>query len=434
MRRRWMVAVVVVVLAAVAVGCSEPADDTAGPVTTEADRAGACEGLDLVECARTTTIADLVPDSAVAASGEPIVIGMVNQENTPVGSFPELSAAVTAGIEFVNQQLGGVNGRPLRLELCNTEFSAEGSTACGQRFAEQDVAAVLGGIDIFGNAVDVLAANGIAYVGGIPVSSQSVTAPTSFQWSGGTWGAAVAFADYATTELGAESVSIVYGEFGSIAASADYGRQVLESRGVATQMVPYPIVTTDLTSPLTAVASTNPDAVVVLAADTGCKAAFDAVRTVGITAPVFYTGACAAPNIVNSVPAEATAGAYFNVEGPVSTTNPTPDFTLYAEVLAAYAPDVNPVGAATVSFRSFMNLYAVLSGLDTVDADAVLGSLRAQRDTASFMGHPYSCDGTQMAGVPAMCSPQQIMVRLVDGEVTQISDWIDVGRIYDASL
>lgn len=424
-----MVALVLATLAALA-GCSEPAEESTATTDDGEARAAACEGLDLLACARLSTIGDLVPDEPVAASGEPIVLGMVNQESTPVGSFPELSASVQAAVSFVNENLGGVGGRPIEVQVCNTNFSAEGSTACGQRFAEAGAPAVLGGIDVFGNAVDVLADNDIPYVGGIPVSTQSVTAPNSYQFSGGTWGAAVAFAEWATTELGATSVSIVYGEFGSIADAAADGQTVLEARGVQTQLVPYPIVATDLTSPLTAAKASSPDAVVVLAADTGCKAAYDAVRVVGIEVPVFYTGACASPNIVTSVPPEATEGAFYNVEGPVSTTNPSADFALYDAVLATYGDGLDPVGAATVTFRSFMNLYAQLATLDTVDAAAVAAALSAQRDTASFMGHPYTCDGEQFDGLPAMCSPQQIIVQMRSQEVTQVSDWIDVGRIY----
>ena len=63
---------------------------------------------------------------------------MINQENTPAGSFPELSQAVQAAIEFVNTELGGVDGRPIELEVCNTEFTAEGSTSCGQQFVEAE--------------------------------------------------------------------------------------------------------------------------------------------------------------------------------------------------------------------------------------------------------------------------------------------------------
>jgi branched-chain amino acid transport system substrate-binding protein len=82
-----------------------------------------------------------------------------------------------------------------------------------------------------------------------------------------------------------------------------------------------------------------------------------------------------------------------------------------------------------------MNLFAVLSGLDAEPAaDTVAGALAAQRNTPSFMGHPYTCDRKQFEGLPAMCSPQQIMVQMRDREVIQISDWIDVGAIYAASL
>lgn len=429
MWRRYSAVVAVALLATLA-ACSEPEDDTsANPTFPSGDPAVVCDVEDLIACARKSSLADLVPEEAIAAVGEPVVLGMINQENTPVGSFPELSAAVQAAADFVNDNLGGLGGRPIEVEVCNTDFSAEGSTACGQRFAEAGYPVVLGGIDVFGNAIDVLADNGIPFAGGIPISTQSMTSPNSFQWSGGTWAAAVAFADWASGELGAESVSIVFGEFGSIADAAADGQAVLEARGVRTQLVPHPIVATDLTSPLTAAMASDPDAVVVLTADTGCKAAYDAVRVLAIEVPVFYTGACAAPNIVASVPAETTEGAYFNVEGAVSTSAPDPDFALYEAVLRAYSEGLNPVGAATVSFRSFMNLYVLLASLETVDATSVTDALRAQRNTTSFMGHPYTCDGRQFEGLPAACSPQQIIVQLQSGEVVQISDWIDVGAI-----
>ena len=75
---------------------------------------------------------------------------------------------------------------------------------------------MLGGIDVFGNAIETLRDNGVPFVGGIPVSEQSVKSENSYQWSGGSWGATVAFAEYAAKELDAKKVSIVYGEFGSI--------------------------------------------------------------------------------------------------------------------------------------------------------------------------------------------------------------------------
>ena len=434
MTRTTALCTLIAVLALVGAACSEPEDTTSGDTGDTADTIVECSAEQLEQCALESSIAELVPDEPVAADGEPFRIGMVNQENTPAGSFPELSQAVQAAIEYVNAELGGLDGRPIELEVCNTEFSAEGSTACGQRFVEAGMPVVLGGIDVFGNAIDVLADNEVPYAGGIPISTQSVQAENSFQWSGGTWGAAVAFAEHAATELEAERVAVVYGEFGSITEAAEYGRTVLERHGIETQLVPYPIVATDLTSPMQAAATSDPDAIIVLAADTSCRAAFEAISTLGLGAQKYFVGACAAPTIIESVDPASSDGTIFNVEGPISRTSPEPDpdFTLYQSVLSAYSDGLDPVGAGTVSFRAFMNLYSVLRGLgaDGATSSAIDEALAAQRDASSFMGHPYTCDRQQFEGLPAMCSPQQILGRMEDGELQQIGSWYDVGAIY----
>jgi branched-chain amino acid transport system substrate-binding protein len=422
---------------AAAAGCSEPEPDTASTTTAPSPTAEAC-GADLLACAERGTLGalegleGLVPDEPVAADGEPIVLGMINQENTPAGSFPELSGAVEAAVRFVNEQLGGVDGRPIELRVCNTEFSSEGSVACAQQFVEAGVPAVLGGIDVFGTGINTLTDNGIPYVGGIPVSEQSATSPLSFQWSGGTWGATVAFAEYAATELAAERVAIVYGEYGSITESAEYGKAVLDRHGVETQLVPYPIIATDLGSALQAAASFDPDAVVVLAADTGCKPAFEGIAALGLEAATFYVGACAAPTILASLDDAVTEGAIFNVEAPIGADPPDPDLDLYLAVVERYGDGLDPIGAGTVSFRSFMNLYAVLRevGADDLGPDALAEALRSKAGAPSFMGHPYTCDGEQFEGLPALCSPQQVLGQLRDGELHQLGDWIDVGAVY----
>lgn len=411
--------------------CSEDREEPAASGTTEAaDEPTATCADDLVACARRSSLGDAVPDEATEATGEPLVLGMINQENTPAGSYPELSQAVQAAVELVNTQLGGVGGRPIEVEVCNTEFSAEGSTACAQRFVDEEVSVVLGGIDVFGTGIETLEANGIPYVGGIPVSDQSMTSPVSFQFSGGSWGASVAFAQHAATELGAERVAIVYGEFGSITDAAEYGRATLEDLGIEVQMVPMPVIATDLGAPLQAAASSDPDAVFVLTADTGCGLAFDAVAAVGLEAQMYYVGACAAPTIVESVAAERTEGAIFNVEGPIDRDDPDPDTALYTATIEAYGDGLDPIGAGTVTFRSFMNLWAAMAGLDDVTPDAVIDALREGTDVPSFMGHPYTCDGEQIAGLPAACSPQQILGRMEAQDLTQVGDWIDVGAVY----
>ena len=52
-------------------------------------------------------------------------------------------------------------------------------------------------------------------------------------------------------------------------------------------------------------------------------------------------------------------------------------------------------------------------------------------DEPNFDGHPYTCDGKQMPGLPALCAPQQVLVELTGpGEFVEVSDgWIDVAEL-----
>ena len=291
----------------------------------------------------------------------------------------------------------------------------------------------MGGIDVFGNGIEVLADNQVPFVGGIPVSEQSVTSPNSFQWSGGSWGATVAFADYAANELDAEKVAIVYGEFGSITESAEYAKKVLDRAGVTTQLVPYPILSTDISSAIQAAAAGEPDAIFMLAADTGCAAGYEGMQTLGVTAQRFFTGACVSPTILGSVDPAATDGTIFNVEGPISTSDPTPDAALYQAVIEQYGDGVDAMGAATVTFRAFMNLYSIMRGLgvEGVDARRASPTHSPPRSTrrASWVTRTPATASSSPACRPC-ARPSRSSDRSQDGELVQITDWIDVGAIY----
>lgn len=446
MSRSVLAIAVALVLTAACAACTESrepvgggasggsGDDGEGALDTSA---AGCDTDDLLACARSSTLAPAVPDDQTAPvaaddGAEPFVIGMVNQESSPVASYPELSVNVRAGVDFVNAELGGIDGHPLELEVCNTDFSAEGSTACGQRFVGEGVSVVLGGIDVFGNAIETLDANGIPYVGGIPVTAAASRSPNSFQWSGGIYGAVLAFAHQAGEVDGVDSVAIIYGDFGPIAEAARFGKQALEAMGVPdVELVSHPIVSPDLMAPVQVAAAGDPDAVFVLEADSGCGLAFDAIASVGLDAQPYYVGACAATPILDEAGPAKTEGARFNIEQELRGASVVGDTDLYFSVVGRYGGGFEAGGAGTVSFRSFMNLYLVLRGLgaDHLDAAAITSALRSQRDTPSFMGHSYTCDGEQFGTLTALCSPQQILVELSDGELHQLGGWIDVGEV-----
>jgi len=372
-----------------------------------------------------------LPDAPVAAgTADPIVIGMINQENTPLGSFPELRLAAAAAVEFINTELGGVDGRPIQFEPCITTFSVEKSQACAQELVQKGAVTVTGGIDITSNgSVPILEQNQVPMIGGVPVNNDEMASPIAFQFSGGSPGAMVAFADYAATTQGAKKVAVIYGDYPPIKlAAVDYGVAELHRLGVNdVTEIAYPVTSTDFLPVLTRAQQGNPDAIIISAADTACAPAMKTAKDLGITATMYLVGACAAPTIADEIGEDAVAGRIFNVEGPV--TGDDVDARIYGAAVGRYGDPALPAASAgTVSFRNIMNIYGLMKelGRDDITRASLLAKVRSARDHPSFNGHPYTCDGQQVPDLPSLCAPQEILVVHEDGGLRQLTDWIDV--------
>jgi len=416
--------------------CSEKARPDADPervtTTSVSPVIRSCDEVDtIVECVPAGSMLEpYLPSAATRATGEPITIGTINQDTGAAAAFPELTVADKVAIEFINTELDGVDGRPIELVSCDTRFDPNQSTACAQQMVDAGVVAVIGGIDVWGDGIKVLEDNGIPYVGGIPVSFHSVRSPVSFQFSGGTWGAVLGEAHYAVDVLGADSVAIVHGAFDPITDAAELGERYLDRVGVEVAIVTTPVIGADMVAAMNQAARSRPDAIIALTADSGCVPTIQTAAQLEIDAVLMLTGACAAPKIIESA-GDAIEGSVFNLEADLDPD--APDAALYTAIATKYGPqfDYELQGAGTVSFRSVMNLYAALRdiGAANVTRDSILEFFRNSQDRPSFFGHPYTCDGNQLEGLPAICAPQQTLGRFQDGSIVQISDWIDVGAL-----
>ena len=454
MRRRILI--VLGVFALVVAACSEAADDTDTTDTTDTSDVSTTttappDGTDVppddgtVPSGDGTSIVErlagqewylgTIPDLPVAAddSLEPIRIGMLNQENTGAGSYPELRFAAEAAINFINAELGGVDGRPLELVPCITAFSVESSQACAQELVLEEVVALVGGIDVLvQGALPVLEQNGLPIVGGIPAGLAEQRSPSSFAFSGGTAGGMAAFMQHAA-EQGYEKAFIAYGEFESFQVAAeDYGARVGEDLGLEVRLHAFPLFGADYTSVLNDAKAFGAQAVVINAADAACVPVMEGFRDFGFEGTLYLFGACAADEIIDAA-GGADAGVVFNGEGP-----PDPDDvdgTVFDLASNEYNTG-NAQAAGTVAFRGMMNLYAVLAELggDDITSEGIVEVLESAVDRRSFWGHPYTCDGEQVPGLPSLCAPQQALFSFVDGELTFVTDWVDTVALFESAF
>ena len=65
-------------------------------------------------------------------------------------------------------------------------------------------------------------------------------------------------------------------------------------------------------------------------------------------------------------------------------------------------------------------------GATNLTTTALVKAFKVTHNEPSFMGHPYTCDGKQLPGYPAMCSPQQTLGQLTNKAIKQLGGWIDI--------
>lgn len=450
-----------IALSLVALSCSEPLEEDIAPGTSEASDVDTTEEPPTTGAPDNTTVEPdsseeqpsddgsvvfdfageewslgTIPTAAVPAddSLEPIKLGMINQENTPLGSFPEMRGAALAAAEFVNAELGGIDGRPIELIACITSFSVEQSQACAQQMIQEGVVALVGGIDVTSNgSIPVLQQNGIPTVGGVPVNLVEQQSPINFFFSGGGAGGAAAFLAHAA-ENGAETVVVAYGEFESFEIAArDYGGAVGEMLGLNVELVSFPIIGADYLPILTTAAELDADALVVLAADTACIPVMEGAKQLELRAQLYMVGGCAAETIIEAA-GDNIEGVLFNSEGPLDPDDP--EGNIYQAVVDTYA--TGPAGGVgTVGFRSFMNMYLLLDELggDNISSQSIIDLVSSGEERTSYWGHPYICDGKRVPGLPALCAPEQILFNVPPGGLpTQASEWIETDDLFQAAI
>ena len=280
-------------------------------------------------------------------------------------------------------------------------------------------------------ALPVLQQNGLPIIGGIPAGLAEQQAENAFFFSGGTAGGMAAFMNHAK-ENGAEKVFIAYGDFESFAVAArDYGAAVGESLGMEVRLAPFPLIGADYTSVLNDARSFGADAVVMNAADAACVPIMKGFNDLGIDGQLYLFGACATEPIVDAADGHQ-AGAIFNSEGPATTEDIEGD--IFDDVTDEY--NTGPAKAAgTVGFRGMMNLYALLVelGPDNISPESITELVSSAVERESFWGHPYTCDGNQVPGLPALCAPQQTLFQIPNADaedLTFIGDWIDTPTLF----
>jgi len=347
---------------------------------------------------------------------------MINQENAPIGSFPEVRQAAEAAVAHVNDDLGGVNGRPMKLEVCMTTGTPESSAACANKLVAKRPVAVLGGVDLGAAAsTPVFEKAGIPYVGGTPALGEELTSPAAWMLAGGTVADLLGQATYALDTLKVKKVGALYvdlpGVLTTVVGAADI---VLRARGVTdVKLVAAGADAADFAPSLKAATAGNPEVVLVVFPAQSCARIMSAARALSVKARMLYPSACASQAVVDAA-GPAAENSYF-ASGYLPFDDPSDEVATWK----SKARVTKPSALSQAGFSVAMNLYGLLK--EGADSPAgITARLQATVDHPGFMAHSYTCDRKQVSLMEAVCNSNVRLLQYKGGRFGDVTGtWVN---------
>ncbi|MBT2272013.1 ABC transporter substrate-binding protein [Rhodococcus qingshengii] len=350
------------------------------------------------------------------AKGEAVKIGFVSTEGGAAVSLPEIRKGAEAAAEYVNQNGGGLAGRPIDLIVCKQGEEPTSSTNCANQFVEQKVSVVLAPGTSQGPAiVPIVTGAGIPYVTLNAVSAVELTDPNVSALSAGLPGTLTAMATSAKDQ-GMKSFTIFASDGGGTGAVIDQmGSPIFDAMGVDLDVVPIALGIPDPTPLVASGLAGKPDGISVIADAALCSSVYKAVQTTDPNMKKVFIPVCLAPDVIKVIGMSAVEG-----NAGVSATDylsDEPGSILYRSILQQYAPDVSVTGAAAMGYQTLMAVVAATDGIQgEVSAASIKDALKASRDVPMPAGGgvTFTCDGSAFPQMPTICSGQTLLGTLND--------------------
>ncbi|WP_181779483.1 ABC transporter substrate-binding protein [Pseudonocardia pini] len=350
----------------------------------------------------------------------PVVIGYANQQGGPV-ALPEATFGAEAAVEYVNAELGGIGGHPVKLSSCYIVGQAAEGQRCGQQFVNDPAtkAVVLGAVLTGNSALYDTVGGRLPVLGGMSASPADLSAPnTTFLYGSATAGFSSVLA-YARSK-GMRSVTILMDT-----STAGFGGPLIQAAAAATGIEVRPAVyqvgSSDLLGPLAAAGVQSSDALAVFSQTNECVKVQSALRQLSLgDKPILASSNC----IDRSVEEAFGDYATWSYSVPINPANVAdPEVALYLQKFAEYGGgDTTPGGFAALAFGTMMTTVKMLNsaGGQAATPDAVTAALRSFSGPMYLGPEKMTCGA--VAGQPTSCS-DVLTVQTYKGG----GNWVDEG-------
>lgn len=365
------------------------------------------------------------------AKGSPIVFGLENIELNPAISYPELKEGAEAAVDYVNNNLGGIHGRPIELDTCATEGTPESSSSCAEKLVQDKPLLIVGGTDTSTTAsIPIFEQAKLPYLGGLSLAGPEISSPISVQFIGGIDGLWATMGVFAVKDLHVKRLGIIYNDVTAGKASAEIAKAAAINAGLPSSEVveaSYGATASDMTPVMSAIASKNPGAIIDIGSSNQCVSMPEAHESLGITAPLLVGGACGNRATLEQAGNSVVGEYMFDAFDPTNGNNPQVE--LFKQVLKKYAkPTIRVDEFTQTGFSSVIDIRNGLEKLQPSELNSadILKFFRSQHNAPNFMAHPYTCKPTIVPKAPALCNTSFVVLQIkVHGQTPVIHTFVN---------
>ncbi|WP_109530512.1 MULTISPECIES: ABC transporter substrate-binding protein [Nocardia] len=370
--------------------------------------ASGCSGDDTESSGRVPDKSVLGPENK--ATGAPVEIAFITTgPKAPV--YTEELEVAKATVSYINNYLGGINGRPIALTTCEDEIQVSLARNCANKFVQSGAVAVVSGetsnADTVASITSPLAMPYLTAAGG----QQSLLLPNTYVLGNSLGALAGVPAAYAK-QKGYKNVAILTVDSPTaVEPLKRLGPFAFGNAGAQVDVVAVPLGTADMTPQIQAALEKKPDMFHLLGDVSFCTSAIKAMRTLNATQPVMSVTQC----IGDSEAASQIPGGYSDVMVIVNAAlDPgapeTKIFDAVVEGSGAKKPD-----SAASAYRALLGLWSALNGMPgDITRETVVARLNAMPEPKPLplaAGDTFQCGSKPIAVVPNICTASALLGR-----------------------
>ncbi len=345
------------------------------------------------------------------ATGSPVTIGLIADAGGAggIGTGPLVEQGAKAATEYVNADLGGLEGHKVNLYICENQNTPAGGQTCANDMVQHGVVAVVEPFTGQGQTeVPTIVGAGIPYVTISGASTAELTSAGAFDIEGG-FPAYLGAMALSAKQHGIKKVAFLVDNVpAAIQGAQELGGIVYKAAGVGYTVIPVNTGTADLTPQMQSAVSGGAQAIGMVGDVTLCTSFLQAYNTLGLKLPKYVLSTCQDPSILDSATLDkALAGSYITT----STASSKADDEEYAAIIKKFDPKASPNPNVSSNQASGVTPVLTLAAImkdstQPVTAAGIKQAIQTATNVAIPLsgGLKFSCNGKAIPLLKDVCS------------------------------